>query len=106
MLEVPNEQGRLKMNQTLHNRNDICAARKRGRTAQISDENKGLWPAPTFYRGRTPLWTDSEVERGLKEEIERLSAESVNKRGDLQSDMRERFKSRSRNSQLSNSMAA
>ena len=90
----------------LHNRNDICTARKRGRTAQISDENKGLWPAPTFYRGRTPLWTDSEVERGLREEIERLSAESINKRGDLQSDMRERVRNRNKDIQPSNSMAA
>jgi hypothetical protein len=90
----------------LHNRNDICTARKRGRTAQISDENKGLWPAPTFYRGRTPLWTDSEVERGLREEIERLSADSINKRGDLQSDMRERAKNRNKDIQPSNSMAA
>ena len=90
----------------LHNRNDICTARKRGRTAQIADENKGLWPAPTFYRGRTPLWTDAEVQRGLAEEIERLSAESINKRGDLQSDMKERAKNRNKDIQPSNSMAA
>jgi hypothetical protein len=90
----------------LHNRSDISAIRKRGRTAQIADENKGLWPAPTFYRGRTPLWTDIEVARGLKEEIERLSAESINKRGDLQSDMKERVRNRNKDIQPSNSMAA
>lgn len=90
----------------LYNREDICKTRRRRRTAQISDENNGLWPAPTFYRGRTPLWTDAEVERGLREEIERLSAESINKRGDLQSDMRARSKNRNKDIQPTNSMAA
>ncbi len=71
----------------LFGRDDICGMRKRGRTSQISDENLGLWPKPSIYRGRTPLWTYDAVERGLAEEVRRLGAANDEKRSELRSDM-------------------
>lgn len=71
----------------LHTRQDVCKLRNRGRTAQISDENSGAWPAPTMYRGRTPLWTTDEVERGLEKEMAELVANAETMRARVKEKM-------------------
>ena len=71
----------------LHTRRDICAIRNLGRTKQITDENTGRWPAPTMYRGRTPLWTSEEVERGLEKEMSELVANAEKMRAQVREKM-------------------
>jgi hypothetical protein len=90
------------MNETtakLHTRQDVCAIRRRGRTAQIADENSGRWPAPTMYRGRTPLWTTEEVERGLAQEMAELTATAEKMRAQFKASMQGCIKARRQKSE-------
>jgi len=90
----------------LHTRQDVQAIRNRGRTAQIADENAGRWPAPTMYRGRTPLWTDEEVKQGLAQEVENLKAMAQAKRDQFQDFANGCIKARKQKNEVSQQLAA
>lgn len=90
----------------LHTRQDVCKLRRRGRTAQISDENSGAWPAPTMYRGRTPLWTTEEVEQALATEVETLKAMTHARRAEFQDFAQGGVKARRQKTEVSQQLAA
>ncbi len=90
----------------LHTRQDVCSIRNRGRTAQIADENSGRWPLPTMYRGRTPLWTTEQVERGLEKEMAELVATAEIMRAHVKEKMQPCIKGRKQQTEASQHQTA